>query len=93
MKLTAREIIRLWVKAGVNLANIELTLNIPQGSLKLIYETEGPSPAEEEILLNMINSVPSLLYIAQENFDLKRLIVSLFNEWKENQKEIMETLI
>ena len=71
MRYTARELVGHWIRSGVSLVNIERVLELPFGSLKPLYENEGPAPPAVEILLNMVNSVPLLLRVAEENFDLK----------------------
>ena len=92
MKLTAREIVGRWTREGTSLVAIERLLGLPFGSLMPLLEEEGPAPPETEVLLNMVNSVPSLLSVAEENFDLRRLVTGLFAEWKEGQKEILAAL-
>lgn len=57
---------------GINLAGLERVLEIPQKTLKCLYEEEGPAPPETEMLLNMVLSFPLLVDVAQANFDLSR---------------------
>lgn len=92
MKLTAREAVRRMIKGGVNLAGVERVLELPQKSLKSIYEEEGPATAEIEALLNMVIAYPWLLTVAQENFNLKKLVVELFSEWRESQNKLLQHL-
>ena len=89
MRLTAREIVGAFVRQGINLTGIEKALELPFGSLLPLLKEEGPAPPETEILLNMINAVPSLVCVAEENFNLRKLVVSLFEEWKKGQAEIL----
>ena len=71
MKLTAREIVGGFVQRGVNLTGIERVLRLPFGSLLPLVKEEGPAPPEVETLLNMINSFPSLLLVAEANFNAR----------------------
>jgi hypothetical protein len=89
MRLSAREIVGSFVQKGINLTGIERALRLPFGSLLPLLKEEGPAPPETEILLNMINSIPSLICVADENFNLRNLVVSLFEEWKKGQAEIL----
>ena len=70
MKLTSREIVDSWMSQEISLTGVERALELPYGCLMSLLENEGPAEPEMETLLNMINLIPSLIHVADEDFKI-----------------------